>query len=191
MVNHRGSETSNGHPGTEEIQQRRINIQRVCYPLVWCSGWQLDSVPLLISHRPLLYGLEIVEDFKVLNSYAFESRDYQVTPGSPWNYALRLQNDSQPEKDLTFASKGLELGVPPFSLKGAPGMIMAQVGLLNYESETCSRILTVCSPPSFPPLGSHTGFLAAIPQCSGCPTHIPCHLFQPPHTPHSPPLWSH
>ena len=118
---------------------------------MWCSGWQLDSIPLLISHRPLLYGLEIVEDFKVLNSYAFESRDYQVTPGSPWNYALRLQNDSQPEKDLTFASKGLELGVPPFSLKGAPGMIMAQVGLLNYESETCSRILTVCSPPSLSP----------------------------------------
>lgn len=89
----------------------------------------------------------------MLHSYAFESRDYQVTPGSPWNYALKLQNDSQPDKDLTFASKGLELGVPPFSLKGAPGMIMAQV-IHNYWFATLSvsiRVLTVFL-PSFLPL---------------------------------------
>lgn len=94
-----------------------------------------------------LYSLEIAEDFKVLHSYAFESRDYQVTPGSPWNYALKLQNDSQPDKDLTFASKGLELGVPPFSLKGAPGMIVAQV----IHTTLSVSIMVLCvSPPSFP-----------------------------------------
>ena len=78
----------------------------------------------------------------MLHSYAFESRDYQVTPGSPWNYALKLQNDSQPDKDLTFASKGLELGVPPFSLKGAPGMIMAQV--IHATLSISIMVLSVC-----------------------------------------------
>ena len=65
----------------------------------------------------------------MLERYSFESRDYQVTPESPWNYALRLRDDSHPQQDLTFVSSGLELGVPPFSLKGAPGKIMAQVML--------------------------------------------------------------
>lgn len=94
------------------------------------------------SPRPLLYSLEIAEDFKVLHSYAFESRDYQVTPGSPWNYALKLQNDSQPDKDLTFANKGLELGVHPFSLKGAPGMIVAQV--IHTTLSVSIMVLSVC-----------------------------------------------
>ena len=31
-----------------------------------------------VVHSPLLYGLEIKEVFKVLRSYAFESKDYEV-----------------------------------------------------------------------------------------------------------------
>ena len=87
---------------------------------------------LLVLLRPLLYALEIAENFGVLQSYSFESRDYQVTPGSPWNYALRLRDDSNPDQDLTFVNSGLELGVPPFSLKGSPGKIIAQVIILGY-----------------------------------------------------------
>ncbi len=68
-----------------------------------------------------------MEDFKVLAEYAYESRDYQVTPGSAWNYALLLRKDSDPEEDLEYVSTGLEIGVPPFSIKGAPGMIIAKV----------------------------------------------------------------
>ena len=78
-------------------------------------------------HSPLLYGLQIVENFEVLREYAFESRDYQVTPGSPWNYALRLRNDTTPSQDMTYVSTGMEIGVPPFSTEGAPGKIVAQV----------------------------------------------------------------
>lgn len=76
---------------------------------------------------PLLFGLEIAEDFQVLNSYKFQSKDYQIIPKSVWNYALRLKNDLKPDEDLTVVSSGLEIGVPPFSLKGAPIMIMAKV----------------------------------------------------------------
>ena len=120
----------------------------------------------------------------MLHSYAFESRDYQVTPGSPWNYALKLQNDSQPDKDLTFASKGLELGVPPFSLKGAPGMIMAQV-IHNYWFATfdCVSLFLFTPPPS----------RVAYWILGNCPTmqRLPHpHLLSPPPTPSHPSLSS-
>ncbi len=71
----------------------------------------------------------MVEEFSVLAKYAYESRDYQVTPGSPWNYALLLRKDSAPDLDMEFVSTGMEIGVPPFSTKGAPGMIIAKVYL--------------------------------------------------------------
>ena len=67
------------------------------------------------------------EQFKVLANYKFQSKDYQITPGSVWNYALRLGNDSQPDQDLQVISYGLEVGVPPYSMRGAPIVISAQV----------------------------------------------------------------
>ena len=78
------------------------------------------------GYRPLLYGLHIEEDFKVLQSYAFQSKDYQVTPGSPWNYALLLHDDHQPDNDLKFMNKGLH-SIYPFSPDGAPSYIEATV----------------------------------------------------------------
>lgn len=78
-----------------------------------------------IYHGPLLYGLEIKEEFKELRSYEFQSKDYQVTPGSPWNYAIHLTNDSQPEIDLKFVNIGWKEGSVPFSIAGAPSKIMA------------------------------------------------------------------
>ena len=76
---------------------------------------------------PLLYGLDIVENFTALREYAFQSKDYQVTPASPWNYAVKIQDDSAVDKDLSFVHTGLMKGVPPFSKKGAPVKIVAQV----------------------------------------------------------------
>ena len=68
------------------------------------------------------------EKFEVLANYKFQSRDYQITADTPWNFALKLTNDSQPDQDLRVTSAGLEIGVPPFSLRGAPISISAQVG---------------------------------------------------------------
>lgn len=67
------------------------------------------------------------ENFRILNSYKFQSKDYQITTDSIWNYALRLSNDDKPDQDLRVVLSGLEIGVPPFSLRGAPTMIVAQV----------------------------------------------------------------
>lgn len=76
---------------------------------------------LCFSARPLLYGLEMEENYKVLRSYAFQSKDYQVTPGSPWNFAIQLRDDSAPEKDMEFVTTGWTAGEHPFSPRGAPG----------------------------------------------------------------------
>lgn len=86
-------------------------------------------------HRPLLYGLHIEENFKVLHSYAFESKDYQVTPESPWNYALVLHDDSKPDDDLKFVSNGLHSSYP-FSPDGAPSYIEAMVGVKYIQITT-------------------------------------------------------
>jgi hypothetical protein len=79
-----------------------------------------------LPSRPLLYGLSIVENFTALRSYEFESKDYQVTPSSPWNYAIHLSSD--PEKsDMAITVGGLKPTHPPFSQEGAPVKIQAKV----------------------------------------------------------------
>lgn len=75
----------------------------------------------------------MTENFKVLDSYKFQSKDYQITTNSPWNYAVRIHNDSQPDADLKVTNYGLEIGVPPFSLRGAPIIISAQVINVSYS----------------------------------------------------------
>ena len=69
----------------------------------------------------------------MLDSYKFQSKDYKITAGTVWNYALRLENDTQPEMDLLVTSRGLEIGVPPFSLRGAPITISAQVECIHEK----------------------------------------------------------
>lgn len=96
-----------------------------------------------------MYGLEIKEEFKELRSYAYQSKDYQVnndqqvlnkqllylqiTPGSPWNYAIHLTDDNNPSSDLKFQYVGWKEGVIPFSNDGAPSKIQATVlNITNY-----------------------------------------------------------
>ena len=134
--------------------------------------------------RALLYGLEIKEDFKVLNSYAFESKDYQITPGSSWNYALKLTDDTSPESDLQFVSTGMEIGVPPFSLKGAPTGIMAKVHIMLLQSCAWHPIIIMCA-------GSRIGVVADFSQCCSSPSHLSSDLFQPPPAYHTTALWCH
>ena len=71
---------------------------------------------------PLLYGLHIKENFGILNNYTFESKDYQVTPNSPWNYAIKLSNE-----DFIVDERGINEKYHPFSCDGAPVRIHAKV----------------------------------------------------------------
>lgn len=94
-------------------------------------------------YRPLLYGMEIQEEFKVLRSYEFDSKDYEVstslctthslcpTPkvsaSSPWNYAICIKDDSDLDDDMKFQKIGFQKNTPPFSIKGTPVKISATV----------------------------------------------------------------
>jgi len=92
-----------------------------------------------------LYSLHIKEDFKTLHEYAFKSRDYAVTPGSPWNYAIKLNNE-----DFVVVEKGITKGVPPFSNDGAPVQIKAKGRLLDSWKE----VVNSASPPPPSPVNS-------------------------------------
>ena len=48
-----------------------------------------------VTRGALVYGLALVENFTVLEQYAYDSRDYQVEPneqGPPWNVAIDRQS---------------------------------------------------------------------------------------------------
>lgn len=68
------------------------------------------------------------EKYKVLNTYAFKSKDYEVTAKYPWKYALSLRSDESADQELEVITRGMQKGRHPFSYEGSPVMIMAKVG---------------------------------------------------------------
>jgi hypothetical protein len=94
-----------------------------------------------------LYGLEIGEKYTVLHSYAFESKDYQITNTTPWNYALKLDDDEHPEQDLEFVYSGLQSNLAPFSIAGSPSMIKAKGQILP---EWQLNLGSAAAPPTSP-----------------------------------------
>ncbi len=67
------------------------------------------------------------EAFKILNSYKFDSKDFQVTANTPWNYALYLPSDQEANTTLSVVVRGMQKGLHPFSYEGTPVMINAKV----------------------------------------------------------------
>ena len=55
------------------------------------TTWYNDS--LAIERGPLVYSLKIGESWHELTSFG-PSKDWEVFPSSPWNYALALENDN-------------------------------------------------------------------------------------------------
>lgn len=84
------------------------------------------------------------ENSKVLNSYAFDSKDYQVTTNSSWNYALYLPSDETADQDLAVVLRGMQTGHPPFSYEGTPVMINAKVSVVNCPCVS-SQPMMVCA----------------------------------------------
>lgn len=69
-----------------------------------------------IKRGPLLYGLQIGEDWRYLKGERPHA-DWEVYPTTPWNYALALDPE-QPEAALRFEERGV--GARSFSPEGAP-----------------------------------------------------------------------
>jgi uncharacterized protein len=78
------------------------------------TTWYNNS--LAIERGPLVYSLKIGEIWHELKSFG-PSKDWEVFPSSPWNYALALEKDN-PAASIKIREK--PLGVQPFSSEGAP-----------------------------------------------------------------------
>ena len=128
-----------------------------------------------------MYGLSIKENFKVLHSYQFDSKDYQITPGSLWNYAIQLSSP-YPENDMEVIVDGLKPPFPPFSQQGAPIKIQAKVG---WFSVTIASYLVTAS--LF--LGTCVRYMGIAAQCSSS-TSISCQVHQSTGNNHIDSLWS-
>ena len=110
-------------------QRYKSHSSRTDHPLILICMY-MRKVNKCFSCRPLLYGLSIKEQFSVLRSYNFSSKDYQITPGSPWNYAIHLSTNPE-NSDMVVNVDGFKPPNPPFSQQGAPVSIQAKVN--NYS----------------------------------------------------------
>ncbi|XP_065186897.1 uncharacterized protein LOC135817607 [Sycon ciliatum] len=84
-----------------------------------------------IYRGALLYGMTMIEDYTVLRQYQFESKDYQVTGKSAWNYALHLASDTDLKSALTFIQGIMPLTASPYHLATVPVHLLAKGQLLS------------------------------------------------------------
>jgi hypothetical protein len=94
-------------PGTTHVSLRLATKFRV-------ERRYRDTVS--IYRGPLLYGLRMAEDWRRIMERP-EVDDWEIDPGSPWNYALEIDPE-QPGNDLTLARKAV--GNQPFAPDAAP-----------------------------------------------------------------------
>ena len=120
------------------------------------------SNTISLNCRPLLYGLSIKENSKFCKSYQFDSKDYQVTPGSLWNYAIRphilrmiwrsslmvwsLLSLPSPSKELQSKYK-LRCMLNIYSIHGYQSSLFLGpcVGYMGIAAQRCSSSTSVSS----------------------------------------------
>jgi hypothetical protein len=115
-------------------------------PTLRVSTWYNGSVS--ISRGALVYALSIGENATVLASYAFQSKDYQVQPTTPWNYALLL-DPANPEASLNFTRTGPP-GDVPFGEGNWTVYLTGQARLVNGWTE---QLNAAGIPPASPVCG--------------------------------------
>jgi hypothetical protein len=84
------------------------------------TTWYNDSVA--IERGPLVYSLKIRENWHEIKSFG-PSKDWEVYPSSPWNYALVLDKNN-PAASVKVIEK--PMGAQPFSWDGAPVELTAR-----------------------------------------------------------------
>ena len=67
------------------------------FDIVITPGWG-STGGVSVSRGPLVFALPLMEQWTPQRSYAFQSKDWEVTTASPWNYALVLSNLKTPHK---------------------------------------------------------------------------------------------
>jgi hypothetical protein len=130
-------------------------------PAIRVSTWYNGTVS--VARGALVYALAIGENVTTLASYAFQSKDYQVEPTTPWNYALLL-NPADPEASLTFTRTG-PAGEVPYGEGNWTVFMSAQGRLVPAWTE---QLNSAGAPPASPVCGSDGS--------SGCGPLVPLKL---------------
>ena len=82
-----------------------------------------------VLRGPLYYSLKIDEEYSVLKTWTdkFPAKDYQITPKSPWNYALLVNGKDVP---ASFKVEVKPTGKVPYEQSAAPVVLTAKARLL-------------------------------------------------------------
>lgn len=80
-----------------------------------------------IHRGPLVFSLKIKEKWSVVNSFANDFHEHEVTPESPWNYAL-LIDKTNPEKSIQVVESAMPAN--PFEQANAPVKLLVNARLL-------------------------------------------------------------
>jgi hypothetical protein len=112
------------HPGkyltiTREWRQGDTILIRMPMPVIVSTGYRGSAV---ISRGPLLYSLDIGEKWKKLADKG-QTADWEVTPTTPWNYALSI---SATNPQQSFEVEIGKMGAQPFSPEGTPVSLRAR-----------------------------------------------------------------
>lgn len=97
----------------------------------------------------LLYGMHIGENFTTLETYAFQSADYSVSPTTSWNVAVLLSDITNPGASLTFTQVSPP-GLVPYNATTPPVTITGQGRLVNGWGEAANA---AGAPPLSPACG--------------------------------------
>jgi DUF1680 family protein len=89
------------------------------------TGWGYNN-SVAVVRGPLVYALYMNEQFNVIRSYQFQSKDYSVMTNSQWNYAL-VVDPNNPGKSLTFERLSGPPAVP-FSHSTTAGQVIHAKG---------------------------------------------------------------
>ncbi len=90
------------------------------------SRWFHDAVA--VERGPLVFSLEVGEDWEKLKNNGLRSADWQVFPTGPWNYALAV-DPAHPEASLLVTET--PVGAGPFTKPGIGVRIEARGGQVN------------------------------------------------------------
>jgi len=91
------------------------------------TGWGYDN-SVAVLRGPLLYALYMNQQFNVIRSYQFQSKDYSVSTSSQWNFAL-VVDPANPSKTLTFQRLSGPLPTP-YSHQTTAGQVIHAKGRL-------------------------------------------------------------
>jgi len=110
-----------------------------------------------VYRGPLLYSLKMGEQFTVLASYAYESKDYAIHNTTAWNYGVQIADLNNPDTSFQFSSSGTGVGPEPFSLEGCPVKLTGKVRQINWGMD-----LNAAEAPPQSPVSSKEPLVDAV-----------------------------